>query len=97
MTPLDPRLTEREEQVAELLRLGLIDKEIAARLVPAISAKVVSKHVSSVIGKLGAGNRTEAAVLWDRIRREAELRAAATAETASERRGAARLVGAARQ
>lgn len=96
MTPLDPRLTAREEQVAELLRRGLIDKEIAALLDPPISAKVVSKHVSSVIGKLGAGNRTEAAVLWDRTRREAELRGAAAAETASEHRGLARLAAATR-
>ena len=84
-------LTAREEQVAELLSRGLPDKEIAAGIVPPVSRRVASRHVERVIGKLGAGNRTEAAVILALARREAELRAAAAAESASEGRAAARL------
>ena len=68
MTPLDARLTDREEEAADLLADGLTDKEIADRL--RISLSMASKHVARVIGKLGAGSRTEAAVRWDRTRRE---------------------------
>jgi DNA-binding NarL/FixJ family response regulator len=51
-------LTPREIQVLELLAEGLPNKAIAARLV--ISDQTVKFHVSSICGKLGAANRTEA-------------------------------------
>ena len=51
-------LTPREIQVLELLAEGLPNKAIAARL--AISDQTVKFHVSSICGKLGAANRTEA-------------------------------------
>jgi DNA-binding NarL/FixJ family response regulator len=51
-------LTAREMEVLQLLGQGLQNKEIAARLV--ISERTVKFHVSSIMGKLGAGNRTEA-------------------------------------
>jgi DNA-binding NarL/FixJ family response regulator len=44
-----------------LLGRGLQNKEIAARL--SISERTVKFHVSSILGKLGAGNRTEAVSL----------------------------------
>lgn len=53
----DP-LTPREIQVIELLAEGLPNKAIAARL--AISDQTVKFHVSSICGKLGAMNRTDA-------------------------------------
>jgi len=51
-------LTDREREVLALLALGATNKEIAARLV--ISERTAKFHVSSILSKLGAGNRTEA-------------------------------------
>ncbi|HLV33877.1 MAG TPA: response regulator transcription factor [Spirillospora sp.] len=51
-------LTARELEVLRLLAQGQQNKEIAAQLV--ISERTVKFHVSSILGKLDAGNRTEA-------------------------------------
>jgi DNA-binding NarL/FixJ family response regulator len=54
----DEALTQREIQVLELLAEGLPNKAIAGRL--GISDQTVKFHVSSIAGKLGAANRTDA-------------------------------------
>ena len=54
----DEPLTPREVQVLELLAEGLPNKAIAERL--GISDQTVKFHVSSISGKLGAANRTDA-------------------------------------
>jgi len=54
-------LTPREAEVLRLLAEGLGNKEIASRL--GISEHTVKFHVASVMGKLGAGTRTEAVTL----------------------------------
>ena len=51
-------LTEREQQVLTMMADGLGNKEIAARL--GISTHTVKFHISSILGKLSAGSRTEA-------------------------------------
>jgi LuxR family maltose regulon positive regulatory protein len=52
-------LTDREEDVLELMAAGLTNREIAEQLV--ISPQTVKKHAGNIYGKLGVGNRTEAA------------------------------------
>ncbi len=56
--PSGESLTVREVQVLELLAEGLPNKAIAERL--GISDQTVKFHVSSIAGKLGAANRTDA-------------------------------------
>jgi DNA-binding NarL/FixJ family response regulator len=59
--PLPVPLTPRELEVLHLVAQGLPNKEIAARLV--ISERTAKFHVSSIMTKLGATNRTEAVSL----------------------------------
>lgn len=58
---LKPDLTAREKQVLGLMVEGLSNEEIANRLV--ISQATARHHVSACIRKLGAANRTDAAVI----------------------------------
>ena len=55
------RLTQRQEEVFRILISGASNKEIARRL--DISERTVKFHVSSMLGKLQVGNRTEAVVV----------------------------------
>lgn len=54
-------LTLREREILQLISQGYRDREIAGGL--HISEKTVQKHVQSILSKLGAQNRTEAAYL----------------------------------
>jgi LuxR family transcriptional regulator, maltose regulon positive regulatory protein len=54
---VDP-LTGRELEVLQMLAAGRSNRAIASQLV--VSLDTVKKHVSHVLGKLGAANRTEA-------------------------------------
>ncbi|HEY2284891.1 MAG TPA: LuxR C-terminal-related transcriptional regulator [Streptosporangiaceae bacterium] len=58
MPQLAEKLTGRELEVLALLAAGQSNQGIAGRLF--ISLDTVKKHVSHVLAKLGAGNRTEA-------------------------------------
>ncbi|MEB3271636.1 MAG: LuxR C-terminal-related transcriptional regulator [Synechococcus sp.] len=54
---LSPRhdLSEREQEIIELVAVGLTNQEIALRLV--ISKRTVDNHVSNIFTKTGAKNR----------------------------------------
>jgi two-component system, NarL family, response regulator YdfI len=58
-------LTSREVEVLQLLASGLGNKEIAVRL--EISEHTAKFHVASILGKLGAGSRTEAVTIGIRL------------------------------
>jgi len=51
-------LSQREQEVLQLVAEGLTNQEIAARLV--ISIRTVKKHVENIHGKLGVQNRSRA-------------------------------------
>jgi two-component system response regulator DevR len=63
------RLSPQEHRVASLLAEGLTNRQIGQRL--GLAEKTVKNHVSAVLTKLGAANRTEAAL---RASRELPLR-----------------------
>jgi DNA-binding NarL/FixJ family response regulator len=55
------QLTDREREVLALLALGLMNKQIARRL--RISEKTVKSHLTKIFDRIGARDRTQAA-LW---------------------------------
>ena len=61
----DLELTAREREVLELLADGLTNKQIGAQLF--ISDRTAGVHVSRILSKLGAANRSEAAAIAHRL------------------------------
>lgn len=65
-SPLVEPVTEREQEVLILLAQGYSNREIARKLV--ISEGTVKNHVSNILSKLQAENRTQAAEIARRYR-----------------------------
>lgn len=59
-TNLEDGLTEREQEVLQLIADGMNNRDIAAKLV--ISEKTVKTHVSNILAKLNLDDRTQAAI-----------------------------------
>ncbi|RWY68816.1 response regulator [Rhizobium sp. WSM1325] len=55
-------LRPRETEVMELVAGGLTNKQIARRL--DLQEKTIKHHMTEILSKLGASNRTEAAIRW---------------------------------
>jgi DNA-binding NarL/FixJ family response regulator len=60
-TPADEELSEREREVLDLLAAGASNREIAAKLF--LAEGTVKNHVSNILSKLHAANRTHAVTL----------------------------------
>jgi DNA-binding NarL/FixJ family response regulator len=58
-------LTPRELEVLSLVAAGRTNRQIGTELF--ISEKTAGVHVSNILGKLGAGGRTEAAAIAHRL------------------------------
>jgi DNA-binding CsgD family transcriptional regulator len=58
-------LSEREIEVLQLAGTGLTNREIAERL--SLSQHTIARHLANARGKLGAANRTEAAVKLEEL------------------------------
>lgn len=67
-------LSRREEQVAQMLATGRTNREIAEHLV--LSVETVKDHVARVARKLGASNRTEAAIRYQQLAATPDQRSA---------------------
>lgn len=65
---LDPRLTRREAEVAELVAQGLTNQQIADRLV--LARRTAEGHVERILFKLGFTSRSQLAVWADAGRAE---------------------------
>lgn len=63
--PLRTLLTRREFEVLQLIREGLRNKEIAARLF--ISPSTVKRHIANVYAKMGVSHRTAAVAEMERL------------------------------
>jgi two-component system nitrate/nitrite response regulator NarL len=64
---LNGSLTQREQQIAELLDQGFSNVEIARRL--QVSLSTVKTHVHNILGKLGVARRGQIAAQWRRATR----------------------------
>ncbi|MGH2471643.1 MAG: response regulator transcription factor [Candidatus Limnocylindria bacterium] len=58
-------LSEREVEVVQLAAAGGTNRDIAERL--SLSQHTVARHLANARGKLGAANRTEAAVKLEEL------------------------------
>ena len=60
-----PKLSPREIEICERVRLGETDKEIGAFV--GLKESTVGSYLKVIYGKLGVNNRAKAAVMFDRM------------------------------
>ena len=58
--PAESALSERELEILQLLACGLTNREIALRV--SLAQGTVKNYVTSILGKIGARDRTQAAL-----------------------------------
>jgi DNA-binding NarL/FixJ family response regulator len=58
--PTESGLSERELEILQLLACGLTNREIALRV--SLAQGTVKNYVTSILGKIGARDRTQAAL-----------------------------------
>ena len=66
-------LTPQQSRILFLIADGLTNREIAERLF--LAEKTVKNHVTALLGRLGVGHRTQAALLAQRLRVDASRQA----------------------
>jgi DNA-binding NarL/FixJ family response regulator len=85
LAPRLARLTPQQGRVLMMLSEGLANKQIAHAL--DVSEATVKAHVSAVLQKLGADNRTQAVVLARRLAGEIDKGQGEVARAAGRERG----------
>jgi two-component system NarL family response regulator len=90
-------LTRREEDILAQIMLGLSNKRIASKL--AVAVGTVKTHVKSILRKLDAASRTEAAAIAQRrgILQEERERLSSAKNSVTRKQPRARIHAAARQ
>ncbi|MEZ0578927.1 LuxR C-terminal-related transcriptional regulator [Nocardioides sp. MH1] len=68
-------LTPQQSRILFLIADGLTNREIAERLF--LAEKTVKNHVTALLGRLGVGHRTQAALLAQRLRADSVRQASA--------------------
>ena len=69
--PTIPRpLTKRQAEIMDLVAEGATIADIAQRM--SVSPRTVGNHLHECYIKLGAANRVQAALAWERMSREAD-------------------------
>lgn len=76
----EPSVTDREREILELLRQGMANKEIAARL--GITVKTVKAHLTSLFTKIGVFDRMQAALWAERFATERPTMSSGTGTSA---------------
>jgi DNA-binding NarL/FixJ family response regulator len=74
-------LTPQQSRILFLIADGLTNREIAERLF--LAEKTVKNHVTALLGRLGVGHRTQAALLAQRLRSDAARQAPRPPEAAT--------------
>lgn len=87
-------LTPQQTRILALIADGLTNREIAERMV--LAEKTVKNHVTALLSRLGVAHRTQAAVIAQRLRREASAPSAEPTRCVSAQADSAEATGVSR-